>query len=93
MSAGDCASLVRILPPRFRKGLPGFPLTPSILPPLRFPECHIRGEFEMSDAVHRIGAHCRLEAAHHLNGIIASMGCGIFNVCQSVCFCYLRGRL
>lgn len=84
MSAGDCVSHeVSQASPR------------TLHPPTRFPECHIRGEFEIRDAVHRIGAHCRLEAVHYLNSIIASgccMVCWIFNVCQSV-FCFLRGWL
>lgn len=57
MSAGDCASPVRIVRPRLRKGLPGFPIS--------FPRVsNERQKNEFRDAALRVRAYCPTMIMH-----------------------------
>lgn len=83
MSAGDCASPVRIAPPRLRKGLPGFPFS--------FPRvsnerqngvwgCWVAYPSPLPDD----------DDAYRPNGVIASLDYGIFNVFMRLSVSALR---
>ncbi len=83
MSARDCASSVRIAPPRLRKGLPGFPLLFPRVSNQRqncvWGRCAACPSLLPSDAY-----------AYRPNGVIASLDYGIFNVFMRVSVSALR---